>query len=116
MDKLNALITPDVYSVVQMRNLGYDNQTIERYCQQRVYKWNIATQIFRELFKPLDVLIIHKNYDPDKQTMVVTVYNSSYDVMIEKEHNDPLFALAECAKTLNREDDFLSELMTKLNI
>lgn len=114
MNKLQQLIEPDVHSVRQLQEQGIDEWDIQRYCHQRHRKWNIGTRIFRNMFQELGLLFVHKEFEAG--TMVVTVYNSSRKIITQQRHDDPLFALAECAKSLNKEEDFLSALMSGLSV
>lgn len=116
MDKIQTLITPDVHSAIQLKAFGWSNNDITRYCQTRARKWGIGTRIFRNMFSNLGMLFVHKEYDKNLKNMVVTVYKQNGEIVVQSAHNDPLFALAECAKNLNREDDFLSALMSNLKV
>jgi hypothetical protein len=112
MDKLQQLITPDVYGYHDLVQLGWPAHEIQQYTEHRSYKWNIACQVFAKLFPGT---YVYKEFDKQNKCMIVTVVSGN-NTLCTQRHNDPLFALAECAKKLNNEDDFISALFEGLNI
>jgi hypothetical protein len=116
MDKLQKLVNPDIYNVEQLIVRGYNNKGIQIYCEERFRKWMKAVYIFRSIFIKLGNLFIHKQYQENKKNMKVSIYDMQQKLLVEEEHVDPIFALAECAKKLNNEDDFLSALLSNMKI
>lgn len=115
MDKLRNLIEPDVYNIKQMEKMGWSDQTITSYCRYRKQKWNTACKIFVNMFSPL-VMFVNKEYDYTKNIMEVIVYSKECKIICKASHDDPLFALAECAKILENEDVFITSMLQNLSI
>lgn len=120
MEKLNQLISANVYSVQQLKELGWPTANINDYCKFRNRKWSVGTMVFRQMFSNLGLLFIHKEYDEEQKNMKVIVYeqphNNVINIIAQSNHVDPLFALAECAKILEKEDDFISVLLQGLKL
>lgn len=119
MEKLEKLIRPQVYGWNDLRHMGWKAQDIEKYCHERRLLWEKGVVVFKKLFSSFGQLFIYKEYDYQKHTMKVSVcqlvdYNTK--ILCENYHVDPLFALAECAKNMDNEDDFLSNLLGNMKV
>jgi hypothetical protein len=120
MDRLEQLINPNALSIVELKEMGCTPQQVEWYTRKRSYIWNTACRIFNETFAHLGRFYVLKEFDSDNRCMRVRVYRHedrlTKDVAAQGYHRDPVFALVQCAKSLNNTDDFLSNLLQGLSI
>tara|TARA_R110002111_G_scaffold22633_1_gene51555 strand:- start:790 stop:1152 length:363 start_codon:yes stop_codon:yes gene_type:complete len=119
MEELKKFIVPDIYTKKQLRLKGWSKWRIMKYVQNRSIKWKKSTMIVRKLFTKYKELYISKEYIPFQDVMRVWIEKwdgEQYELIAEAFHQDPLFALAECTKDLEKSEDFLSELLKELSI
>jgi hypothetical protein len=120
MDQLEQLINPNALSIVELKEMGCTPAQIEQYTQKRSYIWNTACRIFNETFAHLGLFYVLKEFDSHNLCMRVRIYrrcdNLTRAIAAEGYHRDPVYALVECAKMLNNEEDFLSALMAGLSV
>lgn len=119
MDKLRKLIEPQVYGSYDLYQKRWKPENIQLYCDHRRKLWEKGVVIFKELFSHMGILYINKEYNQDTDIMEVTVKQLAYcytKTLAQHYHKDPLFALAECAKTLNNEDEFLAKLLAEIQV
>jgi len=115
MEKIREFIDPDVYNKKQMRDKGWSDIMIDKYCEYRSIKWKKLTKIFIKMFTPF-IYYVDKKYDCDEGIMVVYGYDKFGRIVCESKHEDPIFALAECAKQLQNEDQFIHLLLQDLTM
>lgn len=113
MEKLRTLLDPDVYSTDQLYSMGWTQTQIFDYCIERARKWRLACAIYQKMFSNLGNFYIYKDYY--EGAMEVTIIQNGV-VFAKERHWDPIFALAECARKMNNEDEFISNLLTNLKL
>lgn len=110
------LVSQDAYSISDMYQLGYSNEQITQYCDDRRERWRLAAGMMKQKFFMYGPIFVTKDHDETKQCMRVAVYNYNNLLLCEYYHQDPLLAVSQCAFLLENAETYILGMLNNIRI